>query len=169
MPKSRGISMRTIAPLSCVSGIWQWSIFNLALAVNTLQPHSLCKLSLVSFNCHFLYLVMQLTVSSCSKLPLHIVFCPIFFTPCHCSLQATPYSLGVVNWIFHVTWASHRHIETNHHQHGHSLPVIVFYWKLATRPRPLLLFLCILHNRSISIITEVAITQTLTQTRYFIG
>ena len=62
--------MRTIAPLSCVSGIWQWSISNLALAVTTLQRQSLCKLSLVSFTCHFLYLVMQFTVSSCPKLLL---------------------------------------------------------------------------------------------------
>ena len=140
VPKLRDISMRTIAPLSCVSGIWQWSIINLALAVNTLQLHSFCKLSLVSFNCHFIYFVMELTISSCPKLPLSVVFCTIFFTPCHCSWQATPYLLGVVDWIFHVTWASHRHIEANHHRHGYSLPVTVFYWKLATRPRFLFCF-----------------------------
>ena len=164
VPKSRGIFMRRIAPLSYASGIWQWFIVNLALAVNTLQRHSLCKLSLVSFNFHFIYFVIQLTVSSCPKLPLPIVFCPIFFTPCHCSWQATPYLLGVVDWIFHVTWASHRHIEANQHRHGYSLPVTVFYWKLGTRPRPFLLFLYILHNRSILIIIEVVIVCLLSLT-----
>ena len=156
VPKSRGISMRTIAPLSYVSGIWQWSIVNLALAVKTLQRHSLCELSLVSFNCHFIYFVMQLTVSSCPNCPC-LLSLPNIFYPCHCSWQATPYLLGVVDWIFHVTWASHRHIEANQNRHGYSLPVTVLYWKLATRPRSLLLFLYILHNRSILIIIEVVI------------
>ena len=126
VPNSRGVSMRTISPLSCVSGISQWSIANLALAVKTLQRHSLSKLSLVSFNCHFIYFVMQLTVSSYPKLPLPIVFCPIFFTNCHCSWQATPYLLGVVDWIFQVTWESQRHIDANNHRHSYGLPVTIF-------------------------------------------
>ena len=156
--------MRTIAPLSYVSGIWQWSIVNLALAGNTLQWHSLCELSLVSFNCHFIYFVMQLTVSSCPKLPLPIVFCTIFFTPCHCSWQATPYLLGVVDWIFHVTWASHRHIEANHHRHGYSVPVTVFFLETSNWTQVSVLFLCILHNRSILIIIEVVIVCLLSLT-----
>ena len=78
VPKSCGISVRTIAPLSCVSGIWQWSIGNLVLAVDTLQWHSLCKLSLVSFNCHFIYFVMQLTAAVALNCPCLLSFAQYF-------------------------------------------------------------------------------------------
>ena len=69
------------------------SIVYCQLAVNTLQPQGFCKLSLVTFNCHFIYFVIQLTVCSCPKLPLLTVFYPLTLTPYPLSLFLTGHAL----------------------------------------------------------------------------
>ena len=110
-----------------VLGHYLLSIDNRTLASDSLQLQGLCKLSLVLFNCHFVYFVMQLTVCSCPKLPLSIVFCPLSLSPCHCSLEAAPYLVGFANSVLYVIMASLQYIKENHHQHGYSLLVTIFY------------------------------------------
>ena len=79
------------------------SIVYCQLAVNTLQLQGLCKLSLVTFNCHFIYFVMQLTVCICPKLPLLIVFYPLTLTPYPLPLIVTGHTLLIRGCQFGIT------------------------------------------------------------------
>ena len=79
------------------------SIVYCQLAVNILQLQGLCKLSLVSLNCNFIYFVMQLTVCSCPKLPLLIVFYPLTLTPQPFSLFLTGHILIIRGCQFGIT------------------------------------------------------------------
>ena len=104
----------TAALLCLTIGHCLLSIDNRTLAVDFVQLQDLCKLSLVSFNCHFVYFVMQLTVCSCPKLPVPIVFCPLPLSPCHCFLEAASYLIGLANSLLYVImvsyWLEHKEL-----------------------------------------------------------